>query len=214
MAGYSQTYEKLNAKFALIKDARLKLRGSKEFDEADEGSEYDEGEAGEAFEKVTKAFERIKNKGAGYKPTAGELEYIQKTLDDGIEKADAYLDTKKDIDEVDMGYNTVARVNSMEMAKEILTSVSADIEKELTEHREKAVNDDAPSADRISRDMEELKLEFDEARENVHFGSKAFDKAVEGFERLDAEWKTIKERYKDGGTPNPYELQNLKAKIA
>ena len=204
MAGYSQTYEKLNAKFTLIKDARLRFRGSKEFDEADE-----------SFEKVTKAFERIKNKGAGYKPTAGELEYIQKTLDDGIEKADAYLDTKKDIDEVDMGYNTVARVNSMEMAKEILTSVSADIEKELTEHREKAANEnEAPSAEQISRDMEGLKLEFDEARENVHFGSKAYDKAVEGFERLDAEWKTIKERYKDGGTPNPYELQNLKAKIA
>ena len=203
MPNLEDTFEKLDAVFDQIKDSRLRMRGSSEFKEADK-----------KFEKLTKFYERLKDKGEDYKPTRGELEYLQKGLEDGLELVDAYLDTKKDIDEVDMSVNTLKRVDAMKEAKAALTEISGDVEKQLEERHKGSLEDEAPSPEEIMSQNEDLLDEISEAREGVHFESGAYKDAQEAFEKMSDKWKGLMQDRTPEDTPNPYELEKMKAEIA
>ena len=203
MPKFSETFDKFDAAFDSIKDARLRLRGSNEFKAADE-----------RFGKLKDYYDKLKKKGDDYQPSLEELQYIQNGLDETADLVDAYLDTKKDQDELDMSVNTLKRVTAMKEAKQAITEAGEDIQKNLEERQKSAVGEEALSADKILEQSESVIQEISGAKENVHFGSKAYDKAEESFKKVKEKWDDLTKDREPGDIPSPYELEQMKAEIA
>ena len=203
MPNYRSTYRNLENAFDEVKKARLKLRGSKEYKAADE-----------KLEEVKDAFDVLKSKGEDYQPTAGELESLQKRLQDGIDLVDSYLDTKKDLEIEDMSLNTLNRVEAMEKAKDKLTSALEGIEKDIEEHEKEKKSPDPKD---IVKDGDKIILEMEDAKVGVRLGSKAYNKAAEAYGNVLDKWEELNKQMEGrdplDNIPDASQIQQMKAEI-
>ena len=157
-----------------LKDAKLFMRGSKEFDNA--RSKYD---------RVQKLWEEFSKK---EHPTTAEVERMRGEVMNAMHMADRYLE-KKD-EEKDASKNAKNRVSQMEKAFGHLEEQFAILNNSL----EELAKEEAPSFGKLSLSGEDAIQQMKDAKLFLR-GSKEYDNALEAFENAQKRLKELEHKY-------------------